>query len=71
MRIQSRLFVLSMLVLVACAGAPAAGQATDVKLTRDIKLISSAGARALADACIAWAERNKLVVAMAVRRCSQ
>jgi glc operon protein GlcG len=40
--------------------------ARDVALTRDIKIISSAGARALADACIAWAERNKLVVAMAV-----
>jgi len=38
----------------------------DVALTRDIKIISSAGARALADECIAWAERNKLVVAMAV-----
>ncbi len=35
-------------------------------LTRDVKVISSAGARALADACIAWAERNKLIVAMAV-----
>jgi glc operon protein GlcG len=38
----------------------------DVQLTRDVKVISSAGARALADACIAWAERNKLIVAMAV-----
>ena len=38
----------------------------DLALTRDITIISSAGARALADACIAWAERNKLVVAMAV-----
>ena len=35
-------------------------------LTRDIKVISSTGARALADACIAWAERNKLILAMAV-----
>ncbi len=38
----------------------------EAALTRDIKVISSAGARALADECIAWAERNKLVVAMAV-----
>ena len=29
-------------------------------------MISSAGARALADACTAWAERNKQIVAMAV-----
>ena len=34
--------------------------------TRDIKIISSAGARALADACSAWAEQNKEVVAMAI-----
>ena len=38
----------------------------EVKLTRDIKVISSAGARALADACTAWAERNKTAVAMAI-----
>jgi len=35
-------------------------------LTRDVKVISSAGARMLSDACMAWAERNKLIVAMAV-----
>jgi glc operon protein GlcG len=34
--------------------------------TRDIKIISSAGARALADACAAWAEQNKQVVAVAI-----
>ena len=34
--------------------------------TRDIKIISSAGARALADACTAWAEQNKQTVAMAI-----
>ena len=33
---------------------------------KDIKIISSAGARALADACSAWAEQNKQVVAMAI-----
>jgi hypothetical protein len=32
--------------------------------TRDIKVISSAGARAMADACTAWAERNKQIVAI-------
>jgi glc operon protein GlcG len=35
-------------------------------MTRDIKVISSSGARALADACSAWAEQNKQVVAMAI-----
>jgi glc operon protein GlcG len=45
----------------------AASQATgEVKATRDIKVISSAGARALADACSAWAEQNKQTVAMAI-----
>ena len=40
------------------SGAPA--------MTRQITLVSSAGARALADACTAWAEKNKLVLAMAI-----
>jgi glc operon protein GlcG len=43
---------------------PAAAPA--IATTRDIKVISSAGARALADACTAWAEANKQVVAMAI-----
>ena len=34
--------------------------------TKSIKIISTAGARALADACSAWAEQNKQVVAMAI-----
>jgi uncharacterized protein GlcG (DUF336 family) len=33
---------------------------------REIKIISSAGARALADACAAWAEQNKQTVAIAI-----
>jgi glc operon protein GlcG len=33
---------------------------------REIKIISSAGARALADACSAWAEQNKQTVAIAI-----
>jgi glc operon protein GlcG len=40
--------------------------ASAVQATRDIKLISSSGARAMADACTAWAEQNKQIVAMAV-----
>lgn len=34
--------------------------------TREIKVISSAGARGLADACTAWAEQNKQIVAIAI-----
>ncbi len=42
-------------------------RATPAKqMTRDIKVISSAGARALADACSAWAQQNNQVVAMAI-----
>jgi glc operon protein GlcG len=49
------------------AGSMPVKQATgEVKATRDIKVVSSAGARALADACSAWAEQNKQVVAMAI-----
>jgi uncharacterized protein GlcG (DUF336 family) len=46
--------------------APAKQASSDVKATKDIKIISSAGARALADACTAWAEQNKKIVAMAI-----
>ena len=44
-------------------GAPSGPSAN---MTRQITIVSSAGARALADACTAWAEKNKLVLAMAV-----
>lgn len=41
--------------------APASAQAI-----REQKVISSAGARAMVDACTAWAERNHLILAMSV-----
>ena len=51
--------------LLLCLPLPS--QAQQAKpLTRDIRIISSAGARALADACTAWAEQNKQTVAMAI-----
>jgi uncharacterized protein GlcG (DUF336 family) len=37
-----------------------------IQTTRDVKVISSAAARAMADACTAWGEQNKQVLAMAV-----
>jgi len=61
MRILLCVLSLSGLVIVS----PAA-DASAMQMTRDIKVISSAGARAMADACIAWAEQNKQIVAMAV-----
>src|SRR5215467_5414468 len=50
------------LLFVISASADLSAQ----QLTRNIKVISSAGARALVDACAAWAEKNKQVVAIAV-----
>ena len=45
---------------------PAMPATPAIQATRNIKVISSAGARALADACTAWAEQNKQIVAMAI-----
>ncbi len=57
---------LSVLSLAALVTVSPAADASVIQATRDIKVISSAGARAMADACIAWAEQNKQIVAMAV-----
>ena len=71
MRVLACLLVLSVMVIVPLADrAVAQGKdatlSKEIALTRDVKVISSAGARALADACTAWAEKNKLIVATAV-----
>jgi len=71
MRVLACLLVLSVMVIVPLADrADAQGKdatlSKEIALTRDVKVISSAGARALADSCTAWAEKNKLVVATAV-----
>jgi len=55
--------LVGFLPMMAQSPAPAAKES---KLTRDIKVISSAAARALADACTTWAEQNKQIVAIAV-----
>ena len=67
MRIRPCVLLVSLLALIYPAAGALAGQATrDTRPTRDIKVISSAGARAMADACTAWAEQNKQVLAMAI-----
>jgi glc operon protein GlcG len=73
MRNRASQLVLSVLLAPLFAALPSSAQSKgdvsltrDPSLTRDVKVISSTGARALTDACIAWAERNKLTVAMAV-----
>ncbi len=59
-----------ILVLSALAGltlAPLhAQQAAPIKTTRTIQVVSSAAARALANACSEWAAQNKQVLAMAI-----
>jgi glc operon protein GlcG len=56
-----------MLLLPAPSRAQQQARSEPAKqATRDMKVISSAGARALADACTAWAEQNKQIVAMAI-----
>ena len=65
MRTQSRL-LLSISLVGVLAGDLAAQSSAQAKLTRTVTVISTAGARALADACSAWAEQNKQVVAMAI-----
>jgi len=50
----------------ATSSSPAQPATGDIRVTRDIKVISSAGARALADACTVWAEQNKQIVAIAI-----
>ena len=61
MRIRAYVLLLSVLVTVTFAA-----DASAMQLTRDVKVISSAGARALADSCAAWAEKNKQIVAIAI-----
>ena len=67
MRIGCGLLVFSVMVIGTFAGDLSARQGTgEGRLTRSITVVSSAGARALADACTAWAEKNHVIVAMAV-----
>jgi len=64
MRIWTCVLPLCVVATVSFAAGVSAMQVAQP--TRDIKVISSAGARAMADACVAWAEQNKQVVAMAI-----
>src|SRR6201987_2831183 len=57
---------MTLLLLVPLHAQQPARSTAAKPATRDIKIISSAGARALADACTAWAEQNKQTLAMAI-----
>ena len=62
MRIQPGVVSICVLMMLVFTGRASAAQST----TRDIKIISSAGARALVDTCAEWAEKNKQIVAIAI-----
>jgi hypothetical protein len=53
-------------LLAVAATAFATQSSADAVMIREQKVISSAGARAMVDACTTWAERNNLVLAMSV-----
>ena len=55
-----------LIPLATFAAIVIAGQASAETMVRDQKVITSAGARAMVDACTAWAERNHMVLAMTV-----
>ena len=61
MRIRRIIVLLTILILISFAS-----NASAMQMTRDIKVISSAGARALVDSCAAWAQKNNQVVAIAI-----
>jgi glc operon protein GlcG len=57
---------LCLIPLTAIVAVTFASEASAQAMVREQKVISSAGARAMVDACTAWAERNHLVLAMSV-----
>src|SRR6516165_3716136 len=61
MRVRFCLIPLTVIAVIAFAQ-----QALAEGMVREQKIISSAGARAMVDACTAWAERNHVTVAMSV-----
>jgi uncharacterized protein GlcG (DUF336 family) len=63
MRIRQCIVLLTLLAMFSLASNAGAMQ---LQLTRDVKVISSAGARALVDSCAAWATKNNQIVAIAI-----
>jgi len=55
-----------LIPLTAIAAIAFAAEASAESMVREQKVITTAGARAMVDACTAWAERNHLVLAMSV-----
>jgi glc operon protein GlcG len=55
-----------LIPLTAIAAIAFVSQASAEAMVRDQKVITSAGARAMVDACTAWAGQNHMVLAMSV-----
>jgi glc operon protein GlcG len=55
-----------LIPLTALAAIALASPASAEAMIRQQKVITSAGARAMVDACTAWAEQNRMVLAMSV-----
>jgi glc operon protein GlcG len=55
-----------LIPLTAFAVIGFSAEASAQAMVRDQKVITSAGARAMVDACTAWAERNHMTLAMTV-----
>jgi glc operon protein GlcG len=61
MRVRSCIIPLTAIATIAFAA-----EASAEAMVREQKVITSAGARAMVDACTAWAERNHQTLAMSV-----
>jgi glc operon protein GlcG len=59
-------FTSSLIPLAALAAVVLTTQASAEAMVREQKVITTAGARAMVDACSTWAERNHMVLAMSV-----
>jgi glc operon protein GlcG len=55
-----------LIPLTAVAAIALASEASADSMVREQKVITSAGARAMVEACTAWAERNRMKLAMSV-----
>jgi glc operon protein GlcG len=56
----------SLLTLAAVAAVSFAAETSAMEVTRNQKIITSAAARAMADACAEWATQNRATVAIAI-----
>lgn len=63
---MKKMSVFAVAVIMLAWFVPVNAQSEELPMTRDIKIISSAGASAIVDHCMAWAKQNKRVLTIAV-----